>query len=158
MGKLPIGINTVISQKRIDKKINELITSSENCLYILTHRFTTIQKHIGAIREFRKKGDVVLKIIGEEPDNEEVAKLVKQLDSEGIKICFREFEKIRIIMSDEKRVMISYGTGSYEGSHVGLNSDHKAAISLFKSYIDSLCHSCGESCESKCQYNSEELT
>ncbi len=162
LGKLPVTITTVVGNKNINQKITDLIRNSKNCLFILTHKYTTVKENDVHIKSFLKNGGQLLRIIGCPPlqDSEAANRLKYLREDQGYHICIRPYEKMRIIISDETRVMISYGTASYEGSHVGIYSDHTAAVSLFTSYFRTLCSSCfpdrDEMCDKRCTLNSTE--
>lgn len=155
VSKLPVNIETIIGDKDINKQIGRLIRNSNKCLYIFSNRYKTIYDNLGEILKFAEKPDVTLKLFGSAFDgkNSEAQQRFKVIKERGLNICIRQYEGIRIIMRDENEVMVSYGTGNYEGSHVGLYSNHKTAVAFFLSYFNAVCSECGFRCDKRCKIN-----
>lgn len=149
--ELPIKVRVVFGRENIDMLIDDMIGNGDGELCLVTNTFNTVILNSLAIQKRREKGTV--KIIGNSTNlasqNSQLRESLELLRRKGVIICPGSFDSIRLIIDCHKRVLCSFATAGYRGSHVGIYSSHPFVVSLFKSYFDTKCKSL--KCENVCE-------
>jgi len=148
--ELPITLDFICGRGKIDAKITDIIRENSDDLCIMTNTYGTVANNALDIRERRRTGKI--KIIGsnvkELSADKDVQARMGVISRENIKICECNFDGIRLIIDANRRLMLTFATAGYEGSHIGIYSEHPFVVSLFKGYFDTKCNSL--SCDNRC--------
>lgn len=170
--KLPVKMENIIGVDAIDEKITEILSKTVSSVKIITRTYTTVDKNILIFKKLadrRATGeDIDICIIGtkindvkafhstaEQKRAELFLNKIKGLVS-ALHICQCTFDNIRLILRDSQEAMITFPTGNYEKSHVGLYSSHPLFISLLENYFDTKCKALP--CTDDCNRHTQEET
>ncbi|MGO9377773.1 MAG: hypothetical protein ACLP29_04370 [Dissulfurispiraceae bacterium] len=153
--QLPVKINFISGVTRIKEKIGELIDSQSAELRIITKGYTTILDNRGKIKKRAQNPGSTVMIIGaplEEISNDreraEIKDMIEELSKSGVRICEGSYDDVSVVIYGGKRVMVTFSTGGYDMSHVGIFCEHPFVVALFKSYFETKCSNitCSHEC------------
>lgn len=141
--ELPAKIEFIFGEKEINDKIYRLISDNVKLrLRIITNKYSTVEKNIDNILR-RCNGEGGVSIIGSADQDEVIQRRFTLFESKGLLFCPGVYDKIRLIIDGEQRLLLSFATSGNKGSHVGIYSEHPFIISLFINYFDTKCKAMG---------------
>ncbi len=138
--ELPAELHFCFGKDEIKRRIKDLISKNpDNSLRMLVNQYTTVEDNINELLVRSQKS--VVCIIGSDDNNLELNDKLNSYNDMGIRCCRGGWDKIRVIIDGEKRLLASFATSGNKDSHVGIYSEHPFIVSLFVNYFDTKCKS-----------------